>query len=365
MTYLLDIPGLASAVERAAVTPKHSALLQALRKFEPLEAVNFSTMRDGIRLHRRKVLTASGDIVADDHEKWLEEQVATDNGRFDTTAARLRALGYRLSECSLEQLYFIADRGGPHDNFIQVEIELHHERVERRMFYESGGWRRLENLDDLVREAEDGSQVPKGEQLTIGRDGYHLDRVIDVRAFMADAEALKAAEHLAQRQRTIRVTDMQVGPGAQPPVQRHMTLDEINPAAKDWVWPARRLFDDWAASSAGRDGHRLSDHWALQIRDYTSPQGRRDVSVIPLWTHTRKMAKIESAPNVHTLFGKLQSIDSRRRADFAWYFYMLHGNLVQDWAGERILKAAEEGLIVLPEHDYQVLRRWQALPYGF
>ena len=103
----------------------------------------------------------------------------------------------------------------------------------------------------------------------------------------------------------------------------------------------------------------------MQISDYTSPQGHRDVSLIPLWTHTRKMAKIEKAPNVHTLLGKLQSIDSRRGADFAWFFYMLHGNLVSSWAGERVLKAAEQGLIVLPEHDYQILKRWDALPYSF
>lgn len=32
---------------------------------------------------------------------------------------------------------------------------------------------------------------------------------------------------------------------------------------------------------------------------------------------------------------------------------------------ERVLEAAEAGLIVLPEHDYQVLRAWQQAPYGF
>lgn len=216
-----------------------------------------------------------------------------------------------------------------------------------------------------MRDAEDGERVAADQQLVIGRDHYELERVIDVRAFMSEAEALKTAEHSLQRQRTIPVTDMEVGPGARAPVQRHMTLDEINPGVKRWVWPPRRLFNDWEASSAGRAGHRLSEHWALQIVDYTSPQGRRDVSVIPLWTHTRKMAKIEAAPNVHTLLGKLQSIDARRGADFVWFFYMLHGNLVRDWGGERILEAAEQGLIVLPEHDYQILRRWSELPYGF
>ena len=42
---------------------------------------------------------------------------------------------------------------------------------------------------------------------------------------------------------------------------------------------------------------------------------------------------------------------------------MLHGNRVE--AGERVIKAAEQGLIMLPECDYRVLKRWEDQPYGF
>ena len=68
---------------------------------------------------------------------------------------------------------------------------------------------------------------------------------------------------------------------------------------------------------------------------------------------------------MYELFGKLESIDSRLGVSFAWYFYMLHGNRVHAWAGRRILEAAEDGKIVLPEHDYRVLRNWYERPYGF
>ena len=50
---------------------------------------------------------------------------------------------------------------------------------------------------------------------------------------------------------------------------------------------------------------------------------------------------------------------------FAWYFYMLHGNRVDDACGKRVLAAAEAGKIVLPEHDYRVLKDWREHPYGF
>lgn len=61
----------------------------------------------------------------------------------------------------------------------------------------------------------------------------------------------------------------------------------------------------------------------------------------------------------------MQTLDRRVGVPFGWYFYMLHGNRVTDGAGHRVLEAAEQGLIVLPEHDYQVLRAWKARPYGF
>lgn len=365
MPYLLELPGLAQRVDAAPVVPKHTGLLEALRRFEPLSAATLATQRDGFTLHRRKVLDPDGVLVADDHEAWLAGELARDLGRGSVTAERLRPLGYQLSECTMDMLYFIADRGGAQDNFVQVEVELQHERVHRRLFSEYISHRALHNLSDLVREAEDGWPLDPAAQLPIGRDRYQLYRCVDVPAFLADAEQLKTADHAVRRRATLEVTDIEEGPNAKPPVTRRMTIDELDPGAKHWVWPARRLFDDWAASSAGRAGQRLCEHWALQIADYTSPEGRRDVEVIPLWTHTRPIAKVKSVANIHTLLGKLQSIDACRGAGFAWFFYMLHGTLVEPWAGKRVLKAAEDGLIVLPEHDYQILRRWNERGYGF
>jgi hypothetical protein len=67
----------------------------------------------------------------------------------------------------------------------------------------------------------------------------------------------------------------------------------------------------------------------------------------------------------YALHGKLETLDRRVTVPFGWYFYMLHGNRVHDWAGERVIRAAEAGTIVLPGHDYRVLKAWQANTYGF
>jgi hypothetical protein len=54
-----------------------------------------------------------------------------------------------------------------------------------------------------------------------------------------------------------------------------------------------------------------------------------------------------------------------RATECAWYFYGLHGNLVKSGQMERVFEAVRDGLIGLPEHDYEVLRRWHEAPYGF
>jgi hypothetical protein len=126
----------------------------------------------------------------------------------------------------------------------------------------------------------------------------------------------------------------------------------------------QRLFEDWTLSSAGRSGARLSDHWALDIFD-RAHEGGRHVGFVPLWAFARKLAEVGRAPDIRTLYGKLQTIDRRTGVPFGWYFFMLHGNRVHDGAGRAILRAAEAGQLVLPEHDYQVLKRWHQRPYGF
>ena len=91
------------------------------------------------------------------------------------------------------------------------------------------------------------------------------------------------------------------------------------------------------------------------------------MSLIPLWTYPRPLAEVtrEGAGSLHALFGKLETIDRRVGVPWAWYFYMLHGNRVKDWAGREVLKGAEAGQLVLTEHDYRILRRWMDAPYGF
>jgi len=355
---------LGEAIATVPVSPNHVALLSVIRAQEGLPDARLLTHRGDSWLSRRKVLTAAGDLLADDHGAWLGSELARDAGDARVTIQRLRALDYQLTQCEVDTLYIVQDLGGAQDNFLQLEIAVEEEFIDRRLF-SLHDWRSTpaKDLAGLVREAEDGERYDSDHRQRQRPAAYCLRRVVHVGAFVDEAAAVDLRQQAAQRSRLLRV-------GADAGSARRITagalVEELGGDPGPYTWRGRRLFNDWTLASPGRSGLRFCEHWAVQLTDWTSPPLGRSMSLIPLWTHKRKIAEITRNPNsVHELYGKLESIDRRVGVPFGWYFYMLHGNLIADWAGRRILDAAEAGQIVLPEHDYQVLKRWRARPYGF
>ena len=214
---------------------------------------------------------------------------------------------------------------------------------------------------DLVAECEEGMPLDEHDCTIVAGPRYELRRVFDAALFLDEAEELATAELRSRLGQSLHVTTLH----AQGSTTRRMTIDELDPLAKRAVWRGRRFFNDWAHSRAGRSGARLSAHWVLQISDWTSPAGLRSMDMIPMWTHTRNFARINKPLPVNELFVKLQALDERTGVPFHWYFYMLHGNLVQPSAGERILEAVNLGAIDLPGHDLEVLKAWASRSYAF
>lgn len=359
-SYEVVIAGLSEMIASVPVDAKHTALTKLLCRQTELYNSRLATNRGDCYLARRKVVTREGTVIAEDHQQWLAEQLKQDGGYGPSTIRRLRPLGYFLTECAIDKLYFAHDLGGRQDNFLQVEIEVLDERLDRTLFSEHD-WRdsSAKELWLLVNQAEDGERLADDSRAQIRPPCYQLRRVVHIGAFVREAAQLAFSANEASGARRVTVST-NGGPNVS------MTLAEMIGDRPTFVWKGERLFNDWTLSSAGREGHRLCESWAMQLTDYTSPKGQRDMELIPLWTHQRTMAKItRRPPSDYTLFGKLQSIDRRVGVPFAWYFYMLHGNIVDTWVGEAILNAAEEGLIVLPEHDYRVLKAWDANSYAF
>lgn len=358
--YQLELPGLDDQVSGASVDVSHASLLKCIRLVDGLEACELVTSRGDRYLVQRSVVGPGGQVISDDHRAWLAEQLEGDGGDVAGTLRRLRPQRLRLSKSDFTTLYVVMDRGGAQDHVIQVEIDVLDERIDRDMFngYPSDDWR-VKTLDDLIAAAESGWPVDEQERSAVRPPRYQLRSVVDVAAFIYEASRVQASAEDARGRRLFVVS-------------RNGRPDEIVSAAElagegpSFIWRGQRIVEDWAASSAGLSGHRLCKAWAMDMTDYTSPAGVRTMDLIPLWTHKRPMAQLKRLPSSPALLmEKLASIDRRVGVPFAWYFYMLHGNLFGPEVGRVVIGAAERGVFDLPEHDYQVLRRWRAAPYSF
>jgi len=361
-TYILKIEGLAEAVAAATPDKSHKALVKALAKFPELAQIQLVMAADeGYSLVQRKVLAADDTVLHDDHKVWLKEQAELDGNNYAATRRRLKGQGYQLSKCELVNIHLVQDTGPEQWAFHQIHCTLRQDRRDRTLFRElsyTADWE-LKELRDLWDEAEDGDYYPEAERRFIGQPHYFLDEAIDFEHFLHELEGVEEAQRKAVEKRQYQVHDMQGG-------SRMMTPDEMDPGWRALPHKGRRFFDDWAESSAGRQGHRLNRHWVPRISDYTDEQGERWMSFVPSWTAKRMPAKIDARKGSSVeLLGKLAAFDAKQGVPFAWFFYMLHGNRVDDTAGQRIGEAIKRRQVVLPEHDAKVLARWEARRYGF
>ena len=146
---------------------------------------------------------------------------------------------------------------------------------------------------------------------------------------------------------------------------------DLCPDWLDRVPPAARLFRDWQESSPGKEGRHFCNHWFAQYNDYTNPKGERHLYFCPQWADADGGLNLpEIAPGYESspygVMEALSEFDRQAGYQFAWYFYMLHGNRVTGSAGTVIAQAIQDGLInPLPECDKKVLLRWRSDKYGF
>jgi hypothetical protein len=365
--YELDIEGLKEQVRLCPVQEKHGALIALLQRSASsvMPDAKLAAKRDGSWRAKRKVVTRDGTVVHNDHEQWLHQQLEADGGHAATTFRRVAALKLFLSVCELETLYLVHDRlnDNPAD-FVQATVLVENEFVDKELFNPKH-YCVPSSEHDLVSAADDGYSVPAADRLRVRPCAYNLGSVVDVGLFVDEAEGLDRLERAAVRLQQYEMTDGSTGE------REVLSIDQLDPGWDRLPFKLRRLFNDWANSSAGKSGARFCDHWYVTLSDYTQPStsrtaGHRDMHLIPQWTTTKKLAKVEgNKGNDYTFVGNLERLDQRVKVPFAWYFFMLHGNRVSDGVGKRMLQIAEAGTTVMPECDYQMLKNWRDRPYGF
>ncbi len=357
--YDLQTDVLATIVATTPVTPKHTELLTAFATRTEFRGARYAVTRDEFSERPARVIDADGREIADDYCAWIDEQLDAHGGSVQDLLLAHQDAGYQLVEAQPLLHYFVHDRGGDPDNFVQLEVWEEQEFVEREVFPRDTFWG-LPTADEL-RDGRCSVPIEGVERRTLGAPRYRLQAVIDMQQFAALAEATYRARRQRDGDRRFVETNRETG------AERVISMRDLSPGYDRQQWRGRRFFDDWAASSAGRAGERACVRWVFQTQDYTDKEGVRWLDFVPAWTHTRKLAELKNTGklDVYSLYGKLTQFDQRIGHRFAWFFYGVHGNLILSGQMARVLEAAEAGLIMLHEIDYQVLRRWGDDPYGF
>jgi len=359
MDYSLNLPGLAEAIAQAEVSARHRDLVEACRQFPELADTKLAACRGNRTLAKRKVLTAAGDLVHEDHVVWLKSECEKDGGNAAATWERLKDQQLQVTECELAVIYLVHDRGGPDQNFVQLEVFVEDEFIDR-LLLGNDEWCRPQDLDDLCSGSSRGRAYAGWERRRYRPSQYRLARAIDVQAFMEEAERVEVQRRVDQARLVVEVTDS--APGSVP---ERMTWAQAFPEGAG-PWSYLRIFSDWSRSSAGRGGARLCDHWVLEIFDHEHPAIGRSIGFVPAWTHLGELKRVERPPTTPAHLAKrLKALDRRVGVPFGWYFFMLHGNLLKDWVGRDMLHAVDAGIVTLAAHDIDVLRGWAARPYGF
>ncbi|BCQ30309.1 hypothetical protein NK8_85000 (plasmid) [Caballeronia sp. NK8] len=357
--YELQTDVLGTIVEATPVTKKHADLLMTFATRTDYRSLRYVMTRGTYSTSPARIIDTDGREISPDYRTWVEAELEAHGGSAREVWLAHKNAGFLLTENERLLHYFVHDRGGEQDNFIQAAVWEEQEFVEREFLPRTERWG-LPDAADL-RHGSSSLGAEQFDRRLLGQPRYRLHEVIDMHRFAALGEELFLARHRANGERRLIVTDGETGE------QRSLTIRELTPGYDKMQWSGRRFFDDWTDSSPGRTGERICQRWTFNTQDYVDQQGVRELSFVPQWAHTRKVAELKNTRNLdeYSLYGKLTQFDERIGMAFAWYFYGLHGNLVKSGQMERVLEASEAGLIVLPEHDYRVLRGWGDAPYGF
>ncbi len=342
----------------------HQSLLRILRTKTVLDTARFATFRDGWTWSRPHCLVVDevGNSLGALRER-LPDQVAAAAGDFIKVWQTHKDGPLRLVNSHSDKLIFVAPYGDAPQEFVQLDVSLERPYIERRLF--SGSPHdRPKRVEDLLEDhgCYEDTRLD-GDEIAWGAPRYVFERGVDVAVLLRLADELDAKQKAANERivivhKTCDGSDREVG---------RSRFYERFPELRTLPTRERRLFEDWQRSSAGRSGARFCDHWFFDHSDYTWPDGRRAITMIPQWVTQKRLPQLtrKRSLTVYSLYDQLLKFDKKAGYPFAWYFFMLHGNRLGDWVGEMIAKGLESGAIGFPDHDRQVVLEWNAHRYGF
>ncbi|MEB4593171.1 hypothetical protein VSS37_19490 [Candidatus Thiothrix sp. Deng01] len=300
------------------VSTGHQELLKTLNAlFAPLN-LEFDLVLERAGWHRLGgVVDLDMKPVASHLRAWAE---AESGG--DVEVLLDKYAGQPLFATRLEghTLYFTAPTGDRPEYFLQIEIEICQEMLDRPLFDP-------DFLPDNLEEFLDPIDYPRLEPELIGQAQYHfrsLHKMVDI--FLG-----------------------------QNPHSRH--VQNLN-----------RFMQDWRDSSAGQneDAPPFCSHWVMVLQEYQGSDKESHFNIKPTSTFAQKVTAFDHAAGLHgaELAKTIHAFDRQVGYPFAWFFLMLNRRGVPASVADAVLRDQMEAYDYLPARDLKILREWEKRPYS-
>lgn len=378
MRDIVNLEEMTRIAARMEPEPEHGPLLGALKRRYPDSEFNLVCTSS---FHRDigGLIGRNGETVSDDYKAWVTKEYRSAGGDAKAVYRKYNEAELAILEEQGEHVVITTPCGESPEAFLQMEFEATRRIAEVFL---------LDSLEpDCLEDLFHSSYCLKVPRI-LSPWRYGVRKLTNVQTFLG---GLMELEHARRRttfpERTLEPVRELIVEDRMAPVIRELPFLELYPG-NDELPKEARFFQDWRESSAWLSGARLCAHWWLDLAD---AYGR--LSYIPRWADsdcsfpsvslgsrwsTPSPGSITSPPDfslprvensahrsVYTLMATLEEFDQRAGYPMAWFFYMLHGNRVEQAVGDAVAKAVKDGRIGLPEHDARVLARWREKSYGF
>ncbi|MEQ1637031.1 MAG: hypothetical protein ABL903_10075 [Methylococcales bacterium] len=269
------------------------------------------------------IVDMQGNRIANDLIEWTERTFIECGKNLQTLIKHTCEQNLLATRQIGNTLYFVIQTGSKAEDFIQIDIDKTHEMSDRLLVSETDP---PEDLEEFI----DPLTPDSIEAFGIGSARYAYRRKTDVKVFMQEIRKHALALSGSQEEHCVQ-----------------------------------RFMDDWNNSSAGLNTP-LSEDWIIRPYRQTGRFGEQIMNVEIINTQSKNLPHLETGAGKKgtALHNLLSRFDRQAGYPFAWFFYMLKGNLVSPQSGAAVFKDISKDFAYLPERDAAILKKWVNSPYS-
>jgi len=311
---IYNLEALRSVCESCPVTSGHTELYAELNRVAQELEFSFAFERTG--WHRDGgVVLRDGTRLTDNMRQWAEAEFGDIGPEMELPDNWTELLATRIDGRSV---YFVAPTGPRSWDFVQLELEVLQEVIDRELFSE-------DFIPGDIEEFLDPPGAQKLQPVPVGQARYRFHGIYHIAQLFEELD-----KNIATNRRFAR------------------------------------FLTDWENSSAAKTA-RFCDNWLLRVFSYVDRFGEQKKEAAPF--ALGEIGAIElgnGVPSGLELDQAIGAIDRKAGYPMAWFFHMLTHQKHLHIIAEQVCRDHEvDNYAYLPEQDLAVVKDWYRDPYCF